>query len=158
MTWSLPATAATVTSLRRAGTGAFVVQVPCCVPCACAAAPQAPSAAQTHASLTTLRTPIRIVSLPLVFCRLCVGPLNLRSYPTLQLAQRDVPDYQHARVAIVKARDGHEILAAIALEHIGVLDPDLLPGLETIGRKARRDHGPVLDAALGEPLDAVDGR
>src|SRR4051794_21772959 len=55
MTWSLPAAAATATSLSRAGTGAFMVQVPC----ACAADvhtdANAPTAAHTNASLAKLR-------------------------------------------------------------------------------------------------------
>src|SRR5215467_12352812 len=87
---------------------------------------------------------------------LCVQPAA--SHPSLQLAQRDMPDDQHARVAIVKTRDRHKILAAITLEYIGVVDPDLLQSLEAVGREAGRDHRKLLDAALGERLDAVDGR
>src|SRR5215510_2199863 len=86
----------------------------------------------------------------------CVQPAA--SYPAFQLAQRDMPDYQHARVAIVKTRDRHKILAAIALEHVGVVDRDLLQSLKTISREAWRDHRQLLDATLGERLDAVDGR
>src|SRR5215470_10953424 len=86
----------------------------------------------------------------------CAQPAAL--HPALQLAQRDMPDDQHARVAIIKTRDRHKILAAITLEHIGVLDPDLLQSLEAVGREARRDHGQLLDAALGQRLDAVDRR
>src|SRR5262245_21256944 len=186
MTWSLPATAATATSLSRAGTGAFMVQLPCGVPCACAADAHVPTAAQTQASVTTLRARSLIVSLPLVpysgrsrfdairrkpFCRKLVlrsavgtalSPAEPSaqppaSHPAFQLAQRDMPDYQHARIAIVKTRDRHKILAAIALEHIGVVDRDLLQGLEAVGRKTGRDHGELLDATFGERLDAVDG-
>src|SRR5262245_20327878 len=122
MTWSLPATAATVTSLSRAGTGAFMVQVPCGVPCGvtCAWATDAhtPTAAQTPASVITLRARSLIVhsrsfriqgasrltqlaanhfSETLVRSAVamfspaepCVQPAA--SYPSLQLAQRDVP-------------------------------------------------------------------
>src|SRR5262245_13102469 len=80
------------------------------------------------------------------------------SHPALQLAQGDMPDYQHARITIVKTRDRHKILAAIALEHIGVVDRDLLQGLEAVGREAGCDHGELLDATFGERFDAVDGR
>src|SRR5215475_3698662 len=86
----------------------------------------------------------------------CAQPAAL--HPALQLAQRDMPDDQHARVGIVKTRDRHKILAAITFEYIGVVDPDLLQSFEAVGRETGRDHGELLDAALGERLDAVDGR
>ena len=38
------------------------------------------------------------------------------SHPTLELAHRELPDHEHAGLAIVEARYGGKILAAIALE------------------------------------------
>src|SRR5882724_13431654 len=66
MTWSLPATAATVTSLSRAGTGDFVVQLPCACAVDAAVNTHAPTAAQTQASVIILRARSLIVPLPFV--------------------------------------------------------------------------------------------
>src|SRR5882672_11119563 len=66
MTWRLPALAATVTSLSRAGTGAFMVQLPCACAVDAAVNAHVPTAAQTHASVIVLRARSLIVPLPFV--------------------------------------------------------------------------------------------
>src|SRR5438105_2748249 len=55
------------------------------------------------------------------------------SYPSFELAQRDLPDHQHAGRAVVEAGNRRKILAAIFLERVRVLDRDLLQRFQTIG-------------------------
>ena len=47
--------------------------------------------------------------------------------------------------------------AAVALEHVRVLDCDFLQRLQAIGGKARRDHDQILHALFGQRLDGLDG-
>ena len=53
--------------------------------------------------------------------------------------------------------NGREILPAVALEDVRVLDRDLFQRLQAIGGKSRRDHDQVLHALLGERLHRLDG-
>src|SRR5437868_3396414 len=149
MTWSLPPTEAAVTSLRRAGSGAFMVQLPCA--CACATVVSAPSIAHSTVDCRSFRT-----LWPIVSSRGQQRPIV--SHPTFELAQRHLPEHQHARRAVVETGDGEKILAAVAVEDAGVLDRNLLQRLQAIGGKSGRDHDQILDAALGELSDGVDGR
>ena len=80
------------------------------------------------------------------------------SNPTFQLPQRDLRDHLHAGRAVVEAGDRREILPAVLLEDVRVLDRDLLQRLETVGGEAGRDHRQVLHAAPGEVPDGVIGR
>src|SRR5262249_1956292 len=80
------------------------------------------------------------------------------SYPPSELAQRELADHQHARLAVVETRDRKEILAAIAVKDMSVLARDLLERLQTVGREAGRDDGEALHAALGERFGGLDGR
>src|SRR5437588_11657293 len=146
MTWSLPPTEAAVTSLRRAGSGAFMVQLPC----ACAVVIAVPSIAHSTVDCRSFRT-----LWPIVSSRGQQRPIV--SHPTFELAQCHLPEHQHARRAVVETGDGEKILAAVAMEDAGVVDRNLLQRLQAIGGKSRRDHDQILDAALGELPDGVDG-
>ena len=51
------------------------------------------------------------------------------SDPALELAHGELPDHQHARLAVVQTGYGGKVLPAVALEHMRVLDRDLLQRL-----------------------------
>src|ERR1700724_3696879 len=78
------------------------------------------------------------------------------SHPALELAHGELPDHQHAGLAVVEAGDGGEILAAVALEHMRVLDPALFERLDAIGGKALRQHDEIVHALLGQRLYRLD--
>src|SRR2546430_16865230 len=118
MTWSLPPTEAAVTSLRRAGSGALFVQLPC----ACAVVIAVPSIAHSTVDCRSFRT-----LWPIVSSRGRQRPII--SHPTLELAQRHLPEHQHAGCAVVETGDGEKTLAAVAVEDAGGLDRDLLQRL-----------------------------
>src|SRR5262245_27384603 len=80
------------------------------------------------------------------------------SDPTFQLAQHDLRDHLHTWRTVVEAGYRGEILSAVLLEDVRVLDRDLLQRLEAVGGEARRDDREVLRAALGELLDGPIGR
>src|SRR5579863_2516911 len=77
---------------------------------------------------------------------------KIRSHPALQLAHGELPDHQHAGLAVVEAGNRHEILPAGALEGARVVDCDLLQRFQAIGGKSRRHHDQILDALFGERL------
>src|SRR5262249_60208317 len=80
------------------------------------------------------------------------GSGALGSRPARKLPHHDLPDHLDPGRAVVEARDGGEVGAAIAAEYLGVLDRDLLQRLETVGGETRGDDGEILDALLGQRL------
>src|SRR5215475_591336 len=72
--------------------------------------------------------------------------------PTLQLPHNQTTNEADSSLAVIEARDGGKVDAAMVAEDFGVLAGDLLQGFQAIGSKTRRDHGEALHAALRKLL------
>src|SRR4051812_25570579 len=99
-----------------------MVQAPSC---ACAELPANIAAANAPAMSKGLRLNM-MASLVVLFER----------YPLLdpasQFAQHEMRDHSHARLAVVKAGNRGEVLAAVRLENIRVFDRDFLQRLQAV--------------------------
>src|SRR5579863_2516969 len=82
---------------------------------------------------------------------------KIRSHPALQLTHGELPDHQHAGLAVVEAGNRREVLSADTFERARIVDRDLFQRLQAIGGKSRRHHDHVLDALLRQRLHGIDG-
>src|SRR5262249_16163198 len=79
------------------------------------------------------------------------------SNPALELAHGELPQHQHAGFAIIEAGNRREVFTAMAHEQPGILDLDLLHGLQAVSGKTRRYDHKIFDALARQRSDRVDG-